>query len=147
MANYTANRGHRPATVINWEELDKLCFMQSTIREIAHWVKCSPQAIENRCAKEQGMSFGKYFEKKSAGGLISLRRNLFKLSESNVAAAIFLAKNYLGMSDKQEIEHSGNISSKPEDLTDAELTAILLRRRNKYSRRTVEETASPLSSD
>ena len=34
------------------------------------------------------------------------------MSEKNPAIAIFLAKNFLGMADKQEIEHSGN-ANKP----------------------------------
>ncbi len=127
-------KGRPRNVVIDWEQVDKLCFLQCTIREIAAWFKCNPQTIENKCQKEQGMSWGKYFDKKSTGGLVSIRRHLFALAESNVAAAIFLAKNYLGMSDKQEIAHSG-IGAKAEDLTDAELTAILLRRRAKYQRR------------
>ena len=37
---------------------------------------------------------------------MSLRRNQFKLSETNVTMAIFLGKQYLGQSDKIETVNS-----------------------------------------
>ena len=69
------------------------------------WFHISHQTLERRCKKKYGETFGQVFEKKRVGGLISLRRNLFKLSEKNVAAAIFLAKNLLGMADRTEISN------------------------------------------
>lgn len=49
------------------------------------------------------------FEMGKGQGLHSLRRTQFKLAEKNAAMAIFLGKNYLGQTDKQEFEHSGGI--------------------------------------
>jgi hypothetical protein len=43
-------------------------------------------------------------EKGQATGKASLRRNQFKLAESNAAMAIFLGKNWLGQTDKQEVK-------------------------------------------
>jgi hypothetical protein len=40
-------------------------------------------------------------------GKASLRRTQLRLAEKNAAMAIFLGKNLLGQSDKQEIEHAG----------------------------------------
>jgi hypothetical protein len=40
-------------------------------------------------------------------GRASLRRTQLRLAEKNAAMAIFLGKNLLGQSDKQELEHSG----------------------------------------
>jgi len=102
----------RPKATIDWDEFERLCFLQCSRKEIAYWFKCSEKTIERKCYEQYGESFVPVFEKKRIGGLVNLRRNLFKQSETNVAAAIFLAKNWLGMSDKQEIEHSGN-SEKP----------------------------------
>jgi hypothetical protein len=39
---------------------------------------------------------------------MSLRVNMFKLSEKHPQMAIFLAKNWLGMTDSQELAHSGD---------------------------------------
>ena len=47
------------------------------------------------------------FEMGKGQGLHSLRRTQFKLAEKNAAMAIFLGKNYLGQTDKQEHQHSG----------------------------------------
>ena len=43
-------------------------------------------------------------EKGQAMGKASLRRNQFKLAESNASMAIFLGKNWLGQTDKQEVK-------------------------------------------
>jgi len=40
-------------------------------------------------------------------GRVSLRRKQFQLAEKNAAMAIFLGKNYLGQSDRQEHQHTG----------------------------------------
>jgi len=107
MANHTNNRGHRKKTDIDFKELEKLCYMQCTEREIGDWFHCSIDTIARRVREEFGISFAEYFEKHRVGGLISLRRNMFKMSEKHPNMAIFLAKNWLGMKDSQEVEHRG----------------------------------------
>ena len=125
MANHSKNRGHRSRIEIDWKEFDKLCFMQCSELEIATWFNCGISTIEVRVKEQYGISFQEYFKRKRVGGLISLRRNMFKLSESHPQMAIFLAKNWLGMSDKQEIEHSGSISRRLEEYSTEELLAII----------------------
>lgn len=49
-------------------------------------------------------SLAEVMDKFSAEGRMSVRRNLFKLSERNAQACIFLAKNWLGMRESFEIE-------------------------------------------
>jgi len=93
----------RPKLNIDWKLFDGFCQMQCTLREIAAYFNCSEDTIERRVKKEYGQTFAEYFSKKRIGGLITLRRNMFKMSETNPAVAIFLAKNWLGMKDKQEI--------------------------------------------
>lgn len=139
MARPNNHNGGRPKIKIDWKEFDQLCYMQCTLQEIADWFHCSPDTLERRLKEEKGQSFAPYFEKKRVGGKIALRRNLMKMSEKHSAVAIFLAKNWLGMKDKQEIEHSGNISKSIEELSDEELTNIITSRRSK---RTSEEAAS-----
>lgn len=50
------------------------------------------------------------YEDGKGTGCMSLRRRQFNLAEKNAAMAIFLGKNYLGQTDKQEFEHSGNFT-------------------------------------
>ena len=136
MANHTNNRGHRKKIKIDFKELERLCYMQCSEQEVAQWFHCSIDTIASRVREKFGLSFPEYFEKHRVGGLISLRRNMFKMSENHPSMAIFLAKNWLGMADKQEIEHSGNINNKAEDMSDEELANIIASRR---SRRVTEE--------
>ena len=55
------------------------------------------------------MSFSEVFKLKRGNGKISLRRTLWKQAEKNAAAAIWLSKQHLGMTDKQEIEQNSKI--------------------------------------
>ena len=47
------------------------------------------------------------FETGKGQGLVSLRRKQFQLADKNAAMAIFLGKNYLGQSDRQEHQLTG----------------------------------------
>lgn len=111
-------------TLINWEQVIVLCKLMCTRDEVARVFHCSGRTLENASLREQHMTWTKFFEANCAEGKVSIRRHLFKESESgNVAASIFLAKNYLGMSDKQEIEQNVKVTNVTE-LSDAELVAI-----------------------
>jgi hypothetical protein len=97
----------RPTKDIDWTEFEKLCLLQCSIEEMCQWFSFSHQSLERKVKEHYGETFGQVFAKKRVGGLISLRRNLFKQSEHSAAVAIFLAKNLLGMTDKQEITGAG----------------------------------------
>lgn len=114
MANHTNNRGHRRKIIIDFKELERLCYMQCTEQEIADWFHCGISTIVSRVREQFGISFQEYFAKHRVGGLISLRRNMFKLSEKNSTMAIFLAKNWLGMKETQEITGAGGEPIKTE---------------------------------
>jgi hypothetical protein len=92
----------RPRLEIDWKLFENLCILQCSIEEICLFFHISHQTLERRCKEYYGETFGQVFEKKRVGGLISLRRNLFNMSAKNPAVAIFMAKNLLGMSDRQE---------------------------------------------
>jgi len=115
--------------------VDGFCQMQCTLREIANYFNCSEDTIERRTREAEGIGFAEYFSKKRVTGLIALRRNLFRLSEKNVAAAIFLSKNYLGMADVQKIDYTDKKGI--QELTDEELAAIV------EGRRSSQGTADP----
>lgn len=81
--------------------------MQCSEREIAQWFHCGISTIVTRVREQFGISFQEYFEKHRVGGLISLRRNMFKMSEKHPSMAIFMAKNWLGMAERTEISGEG----------------------------------------
>ncbi len=81
--------------------------IQCTTKETAAFLRVAENTLltflkenpEARDAYEAGKNFGR----------LSLRRKQFRLADTNAAMAIFLGKNLLGQSDKQEIEHSGGL--------------------------------------
>lgn len=96
----------RPKIDIDIDQFEKLCNIQCTKEEIAGWFNCSEDTIENFCKKNYKETFSAVFKRHSGKGKVSLRRNQFKLSETNVTMAIFLGKQYLGQSDKIETVNS-----------------------------------------
>ena len=108
MARPKNNNGGRPKKPIDWKEAEKLCALQCSEVEIADWFHVSVDTLARRLKDEKQQSFKEFFELHRVQGKIALRRNMFKMSERHPTMAIFLAKNWLGMSDKQEFEHSGS---------------------------------------
>ena len=96
----------RPKKEIDKNNFEKLCGMQCTLKEIAGFFDCSEDTIERWCKRIYKESFADTYKKHCAAGLISLRRNQFKLAERSAAMAIFLGKQYLHQSDKIEMETS-----------------------------------------
>ena len=78
------------------------------MEEIASWFKCSEDTIERWCKRELNMSFADAYKKYSVGGKISLRRYQMRMAETNATMAIWLGKQYLGQTDKQELAVSSN---------------------------------------
>lgn len=92
----------RPRTKIDRAQFEKLCGLQCTLPEFADFFDCSEDTIERWCKREYGSSFAEVFRIKRGRGKIALRRNQFKLSETNAAMAIWLGRQYLGQVDKPE---------------------------------------------
>ena len=95
-------------------DLDKklfetLCGLQCTREEIAGCLNCCSDTLEKWCRREYGKSFSAVFEEKRSRGKVSLRRMQWKMAEKSPAMAIFLGKNYLGQTDKQDVELSGKV--------------------------------------
>lgn len=95
----------RPRKELNWEELNKLCAIHATKKEIADWFECSEDTIDRRCQEEFGVNFAVYYDQKSVGGKMSLRRKQYEQAMSgNTTMLLWLGKQYLGQSDKQETD-------------------------------------------
>lgn len=93
----------RPRIDIDIEQFKGLCNLQCTLAEIASFFKCSEDTIERWCKRELKVSFAEAYKTYSAGGKISLRRWQMKMAEHNATMAIWLGKQYLGQTDKQEV--------------------------------------------
>lgn len=103
-----AKRG-RPRIIIDKKLFESLCGLQCTREEIANCLNCNKDTLEKWCKTEYGKTFSLVFAEKRARGKVSLRRMQWKLAEKSPAMAIFLGKNFLGQSDRQDLELSGKI--------------------------------------
>lgn len=88
-----------PKKEIDQEVFEGLCGLQCTLKEVCEFFHVSKPTLERWCKETYGETFFTVFGKKRGQGIISLRRNMFKLSESSAAICIFMAKNWLGMKD------------------------------------------------
>ena len=93
----------RPRKEIDKNQFAKLCDLQCTLQEIAGFFDCSEDTIERWCKRELKKSFAEAYKKYSVRGKISLRRFQMKMAEHNATMAIWLGKQYLGQTDKQEV--------------------------------------------
>lgn len=109
MARPNHSNGGRPKKPIDWREAEKLCALQCGEVEIADWFYVSVDTLARRLKDERGQSFKEFFTLHRVKGKIALRRNLFKLTERYPQAAIYCANNWLGMSDKQEVDWKGKL--------------------------------------
>ena len=95
----------RPVKTIDFEQLDRLCNIQCTLEEIASFFDVSADTIERRIKEEYGITFAEHYAKKAKIGRISLRRKQYQVAvDGNTTMLIFLGKQYLNQSDKQEIQ-------------------------------------------
>ena len=96
-----------PPTEIDKKMFETLCGLQCTLFEIASAFGCDKRVIEKWCKREYRRPFKEVFAEKRGRGKISLRRLQWQLAEKSPAMAIFLGKNYLNQSDRQNLEVSG----------------------------------------
>lgn len=122
--------GGRPRIEIDQDEFEALLSIQCTLEEVAAFFehklgKCSVDTIERWCKRTYHESFAVISAKKRAAGKISLRRAGWQLAMRNPSVHIFYCKNFLGMTDKQEISSNITTNINPfADLTVEELRKL-----------------------
>jgi len=134
MVNTNKHNGGRPKIEIDWKQFEAYCAIQCTLREIADYFNCSQMTIERKVKEHYKCGFVDIFKRKRQKGLMSLRANLFRLSEKQGNVAIFLAKNWLGMADRTEIANPPGESFRVEHDAKDKLLAEL----NRYAARAGE---------
>lgn len=113
-----------------WIQIRRLCAMMATAEEIAGFLGVSVDTLERRIREDYDCTFAEYFKEHSSRGKISLRRHQFQLAEAgNATMLIWLGKQYLGQTDKQEVDNrSSDGSMSPSkiarELSDEELEQI-----------------------
>lgn len=98
----------RPVKEINKEQFESLCNLQCTIEEIAGFFKCNKDTINAWCKRTYDEGFSETYKKHSQNGKISLRRYQLRLAEKNASMAIWLGKQWLGQTEKQEVVFTEN---------------------------------------
>lgn len=93
----------RPRKEIDQKQFENLCAIQCTQEEVCQFFDVTDKTLTSWCKRTYDKSFSEIFAIKRGQGKISLRRAGFELAQRNPAVHIFYAKNFLGMTDKQEI--------------------------------------------
>lgn len=92
----------RPKTKIDKDKFEALCALQCTQIEIAEQFHVCEDTLNSWCKDTYGMTYSEVFRQKRQPGFTSLRRRMYESAKTSTAMQIFLAKNWLGMSDKQD---------------------------------------------
>jgi len=94
----------RPKKELDYELIEKLSMIQCTQEEIAEIVEVCTRTLQ------RDDEFCRIYKKGKESGKTSLRRMQWKSAEGgNATMQIWLGKQYLGQSDKQEVEHGGAV--------------------------------------
>ena len=94
----------RPRKVINQKQFESLCMIQCTQEEICSVLDVCEDTLDKWCQEVYGVHFSEVFRQKRNGGKCSLRRNQWKMSETNPTMAIWLGKQFLGQTDNKQLE-------------------------------------------
>lgn len=98
----------RPRKEIDYATVEKLLHIQCTGEEIAAVLGINYDTLVSSIKRDHKMSYSEYSEQKKAGGKASLRRMQWKQAENgNTTMLIWLGKQMLGQSDKQQTELTG----------------------------------------
>ncbi len=102
----TKNKGGRPKFIIDYALVEKLAQIMCTQEEIANFLGCSRDTL----LRDQ--RFCDIYKKGLDSGKMSLRRAQFKMAQTNTTMAIWLGKQYLGQTDKNETQYDNNVKVK-----------------------------------
>ncbi len=99
------NKGGRPKKVIDKNQFEGMCEIQCTKEEMCNILNVDEKTLTRWCKEIYGEGFSEIYKKKSQVGKMSLRRAQFKMAQTNTTMAIWLGKQYLGQTDKNEVKN------------------------------------------
>lgn len=100
-------KAHRPRKEIDQKLFERACKLLCSELEICSLLDIGEATLHRWVHRTYGKCFEDVYKTLSADGRMSLRRNLFRLSKTSASAAIFLAKNQLGMRDDIGLDIDG----------------------------------------
>ncbi len=105
-----AKRGRKEA-IIDWEIVDNLLIAACPGTEIADHIGISASTLYLHCEKEKKTNFSAYSQQKRSKGNNLIRAAQFDeaVRKRDRGMLIWLGKNRLSQSDRDEISHKGNI--------------------------------------
>ena len=103
-------RGRKSAS-IDWEFVDNLLIAGCTGTDIASHIGIHPDTLYNHCEKENKTNFSAYSQEKRCKGNNLIRAAQFDeaVRKRDRGMLIWLGKNRLSQSDRDEISHKGNV--------------------------------------
>ena len=126
MRGGSRNGAGRKPIPIDLVELEKLCVLQCTQREMAAWFSCTERTIESYAKRPE---VAEVMARGRAKGQISVRRAQMKLLEAgNATMGVWLGKQFLGQRDVTPVELSG-ANGTPLKISLEVLDAILSQRK------------------
>jgi hypothetical protein len=129
-----AIRGKRAE--INLEEVEKLAAMQATDADLAAFFNVTTRTIERRRLEPE---FAEALERGKNKGRLTIRRAQLKLLEAgNTAMAIWLGKNYLGQTDRTEVNTAPGAQPSLKELSGKQLIQLF----NGLTKQQIEEIST-----
>lgn len=111
MTKKAKNKGGRPKYQIDYKTLDDLCSIMCTGEEIAAILNIDYDTLNRRLEEEGHTGFTDYYKRKSANGKKSLRRVQYDQAiDGNSTMLIWLGKQWLDQTDKQNIDLNANVN-------------------------------------
>ena len=106
------NKGGRPKKMIDKKQFESMCEIQCTKEEMCNILDVDEKTLTRWCKEVYGEGFSEIYKKKSQAGKMSLRRAQFQMAQTNTTMAIWLGKQYLGQTDKNETQYANNVKVK-----------------------------------
>ena len=95
----------RPRAEIDARQFEELCRIQCTQREICSVLGVSEKTLTRWCMDNYGLEYSQAYNKYADFGKKNLRHVQFRMAEAgSERMAIWLGKQWLGQSDKQDIQ-------------------------------------------
>lgn len=106
-AKKAKTRAGRPRLEFDLKQVEQLAAIQCTDGEIAAVLNCSRDTILRR--KAENSDFAAAIEKGRESGKASLRRMQWRAANAgNTGMLVWLGKQYLGQTDKQNLKHGAD---------------------------------------
>lgn len=100
----------RPRKEIDQKQFENLCGLQCTKLEICGWFDITDKTLDSWCKRTYNKGFSEVYAQKREKGKISLRRAQFQLAEKgNATMLIWLGRQYLGQTDRDNTSDSKDI--------------------------------------